>query len=277
MRLSGVGIDSARLDASLILGHVLDLDRAMLLAENTRLLTVDEIARFEALLARRLERRPLAQVLGHREFWSLDFIVTEATLDPRPDSETLVSAVLAAWPGNPPARLLDLGTGTGCLLLSLLSEWPGTWGLGLDRSPAAAHVAARNARRLGLATRAAMVVGDWAAALGATFDVVVANPPYIPEADLAGLAPEVARFEPRTALVAGADGLDDYRRIARLLPALLAPGGLAALEVGQGQAGAVAALLSAQGLVVSGTARDLAMIERVVLAKKGLANTPISH
>lgn len=277
MRLSGAGIDSARLDASLILGHVLDLDRAMLLAENTRLLTVDEIARFEALLARRLERRPLAQVLGHREFWSLDFIVTEATLDPRPDSETLVSAVLAAWPGNPPARLLDLGTGTGCLLLSLLSEWPGTWGLGLDRSPAAAHVAALNAHRLGLATRAAMVVGDWAAALGATFDVVVANPPYIPEADLAGLAPEVARFEPRTALVAGADGLDDYRRIARLLPALLAPGGLAALEVGQGQAGAVAALLSAQGLVVSGTARDLAMIERVVLAKKGLANTPISH
>jgi release factor glutamine methyltransferase len=122
-----------------------------------------------------------------------------------------------------------------------------------------------------------MVVGDWAAPLSATFDVVVANPPYIPAADLAGLAPEVARFEPHTALVAGADGLDDYRRIAGLLPGLLAPGGLVALEVGQGQAGAVAELLSAEGLVLLETARDLAMVERVVLAKKRLANTPISH
>ena len=126
----------------------------MLLAENTRLLSPQEIASFEALLARRLARRPLAQVLGHREFWSLDFIVTEATLDPRPDSETLVSALLAAVGQTPPVRLLDLGTGTGCLLLSLLSEWPGAWGLGIDRSPEAARVAALNARRLGLSARA---------------------------------------------------------------------------------------------------------------------------
>ncbi len=277
VRLSGAGVDSARLDAGLILGAVLGMDRATLLAENTRRLSGQEIARFEALLARRLERRPLAQVLGHREFWSLDFLVTEATLDPRPDSETLVEAVLAARQGNPPARLLDLGTGTGCLLLSLLSEWPGAWGLGLDRSPEAAKVAARNASRLGLASRAAIVVADWSSGLRGTFDVVVANPPYIPEGDLAGLAPEVARFEPRTALVAGADGLDDYRRIARALPELLAPGGLVGLEVGSGQAGAVADLLSAEGLLVSGTVRDLAMVERVVLAKKRLANTPISH
>ncbi len=277
VRLSGAGVDSARLDAGLILGAVLGMDRATLLAENTRRLSGQEIARFEALLARRLERRPLAQVLGHREFWSLDFLVTEATLDPRPDSETLVEAVLASRQGNPPARLLDLGTGTGCLLLSLLSEWPGAWGLGLDRSPEAAKVAARNASRLGLASRAAIVVADWSSGLRGTFDVVVANPPYIPEADLAGLAPEVARFEPRTALVAGADGLDDYRRIARALPELLAPGGLVGLEVGSGQAGAVAELLSAEGLLVSGTVRDLAMVERVVLAKKRLANTPISH
>ncbi len=277
VRLSGAGVDSARLDAGLILGAVLGMDRATLLAENTRRLSGQEIARFEALLARRLERRPLAQVLGHREFWSLDFLVTEATLDPRPDSETLVEAVLASRQGNPPARLLDLGTGTGCLLLSLLSEWRGAWGLGLDRSPEAAKVAARNASRLGLASRAAIVVADWSSGLRGTFDVVVANPPYIPEADLAGLAPEVARFEPRTALVAGADGLDDYRRIARALPELLAPGGLVGLEVGSGQAGAVADLLSAEGLLVSGTVRDLAMVERVVLAKKRLANTPISH
>ena len=253
------------------------MDRAMLLAENTRLLTPQEIASFEALLARRLARRPLAQVLGHREFWSLDFIVTEATLDPRPDSETLVSALLAAVGKTPPVRLLDLGTGTGCLLLSLLSEWPGAWGLGIDRSPEAAKVAALNARRLGLSARAAIAVADWSAALCGTFDVVVANPPYIPEADLAGLAPEVACFEPRTALVAGADGLDDYRRIARALPDLLAPGGLVGLEVGSGQAGAVADLLSAQGLVVSGTIRDLAKVERVILARKRLANPPISH
>jgi len=277
MRLSGAGVDSARLDAGLILGAVLGVDRATLLAENTRRLSAQEIARFEALLARRLERRPLAQVLGHREFWSLDFLVTEATLDPRPDSETLVSAVLTACGTRPPARLLDLGTGTGCLLLSLLTEWPGTWGLGLDRSPEAAKVAALNAHRLGLGARAAIVVADWSSALRGTFDVVVANPPYIPEGDLAGLAPEVAVFEPRTALVAGADGLDDYRRIVRTLPDLLAPGGLVALEVGSGQAGAVAGLLSAQGLVVSATVRDLAMVERVVLAKKRLANTPISH
>jgi len=277
MRLSVAGVDSARLDAGLILGAVLGVDRATLLAENTRRLSAQEIARFEALLARRLERRPLAQVLGHREFWSLDFLVTEATLDPRPDSETLVSAVLTACGTRPPARLLDLGTGTGCLLLSLLTEWPGTWGLGLDRSPEAAKVAALNAHRLGLGARAAIVVADWSSALRGTFDVVVANPPYIPEGDLAGLAPEVAVFEPRTALVAGADGLDDYRRIVRTLPDLLAPGGLVALEVGSGQADAVAGLLSAQGLVVSATVRDLAMVERVVLAKKRLANTPISH
>jgi len=277
MRLSGAGVDSARLDAGLILGAVLGVDRATLLAENTRRLSAQEIARFEALLARRLERRPLAQVLGHREFWSLDFLVTEATLDPRPDSETLVSAVLTACGTRPPARLLDLGTGTGCLLLSLLTEWPGTWGLGLDRSPEAAKVAALNAHRLGLGARAAIVVADWSSALRGTFEVVVANPPYIPEGDLAGLAPEVAVFEPRTALVAGADGLDDYRRIVRTLPDLLAPGGLVALEVGSGQADAVAGLLSAQGLVVSATVHDLAMVERVVLAKKRLANTPISH
>ena len=222
-----------------------------------------------------MARRPISQILGHREFWSLDFEVTEATLDPRPDSETLVAAVLERMAS--PARILDLGTGTGCLLLSLLHERPGAWGLGIDRSPAAAAVAARNARRLGLGARAAFAVSDWDSALSGTFEAVVSNPPYIPDAEIEGLAPEVAWHEPRSALAGGVDGLDAYRRIARVLPSLLAPGGLAALEVGAGQAPDVARLLAAEGLVEIATAHDLASVERVVLAKKGLANPPASH
>jgi release factor glutamine methyltransferase len=216
-------------------------------------------------------------VLGHREFWSLDFVVTEATLNPRPDSETLVEEVLAARRDRPPARILDLGTGTGCLLLSLLKEWPGAWGMGVDRSEAAARVARLNAVRLGLESRSAVVVGDWADALDGTFDVVVANPPYIPDREIAGLAPEVARFEPRGALSGGPDGLDAYRSIARMLPRLLADGGIVALEVGAGQAPDVARLLAAGGLSDVRTARDLGSVERVVSAKKGLAKPPASH
>jgi release factor glutamine methyltransferase len=216
-------------------------------------------------------------VLGHREFWSLDFVVTEATLDPRPDSETVVEQVLAARRDRPPTRILDLGIGTGCLLLSLLSEWPEAWGLGVDRSEAAAQVAQLNADRLGLGDRAAILVGDWADAVQGTFDVVVSNPPYIPEREIDGLAPEVARFEPRAALAGGPDGLDAYRMIARASSRLLVEGGLVALEVGAGQAADVARLLAAEGLSDVRAARDLGSVERVVSAKKGLAKPPASH
>ena len=187
-------------------------------------------------------------------------------LTPRPESETLVEAVLE-WTKQrrPPAAILDLGTGSGCLLLALLHEFPRATGLGIDRSPAALEVAAANARALGMAGRARFQLGNWTADLQGPFDVIVANPPYIPAADIAGLAPEVARFEPRAALDGGRDGLDAYRTLVPGLRGLLVPGGLAALEVGAGQADAVSSFAASTGMQPAGHRRDLAGIDRVVL------------
>ena len=221
---------------------------------------------FEALVARRAEREPLALILGRREFWSLDFAVSPATLVPRPDTETLITAALGAFADRAaPRRVLDLGTGSGCLLLATLSEFSRAFGIGVDRSAAAAVLAARNAAMLGLAGRSAFLCGDWAAALGAPFDLVLCNPPYIPTAQLDGLMPEVARHEPRAALDGGTDGLAAYRRLVPDLGRLLALGGVAVLEVGADQAGAVARLARHAGFAVaryqdlSGIARALAL------------------
>jgi release factor glutamine methyltransferase len=237
--LAAAGIDNPRLDARLLLGHSTGLSREALLREPLR--GIDP-APYRALLARRAAREPLALILGRQEFWSLDFEVSPATLIPRADSETLIEAALAALPDRSRVRMiLDLGTGTGCLLLAALTEFPLAWGLGVERSPAAA-LASRNACALGLAARAGIVCGDWDDALSARFDLVLSNPPYIPSADIVDLMPEVARHEPRRALDGGADGLDAYRRILAALPGLLAPGGVAVLELGAGQADAVKAL-----------------------------------
>ena len=223
-----------------------------------------DAAAFRVMLARRAGREPLAYIVGWQEFWSLRFAVSPATLIPRADSETLIEAALAARPAGV-GRVLDLGTGTGCLLLAALSEFGDAWGVGVDRDPAAAALAHRNAVSLGLAGRCGMIAGDWAGALQGRFDLVLSNPPYIESEVVPGLMPEVSRFEPMRALDGGADGLVAYRAIIGQLPRLLAPGGLAVLELGLGQAEAVRALAEAAGYGRVEARRDLSGIERALV------------
>jgi release factor glutamine methyltransferase len=222
---------------------------------------------FQALVARRAAREPLALILGSREFWSLDFAVSLATLIPRPASETLIEAALAVFAGrDPPHRVLDLGTGTGCLLAAALSEFPAAFGVGVDRSFAAVALAARNAAMLDLADRTVFVCGDWGSAVNGGFDLVVSNPPYIPTSQLDDLMPEVACFEPRTALDGGADGYSAYHQLLPDLARLLAPDGAAVLELGAGQAAMVSGLAGEAGFR-SEPHRDLSGIERALVLR----------
>jgi release factor glutamine methyltransferase len=259
-RLAAAGIDDPRREARIILAAALDTDAAGLfvyenIAEQT----------FEFLLRRRVSREPMAYILGRREFWGLEFAVSPATLIPRPDSETIIEAALTAFPErNAVQRILDLGTGTGCLLLAALHEFPAAYGIGVDSAPAAASLAQHNATLLGLAPRAAFFAGDWAAALDAKFDLILCNPPYIPGGDIDGLMPEVSKFEPRAALDGGADGLAAYRRVIAALPALLTQRGVAILELGRGQAASVAALAEQKGFFSTYRA-DLAKIPRALV------------
>lgn len=267
--LARAGIPDARIDARLLVGHALGLDRAGLLSSANRVVGLAELERIEKLAARRLRREPVSRILGSREFWSLDFLLSPATLDPRPDSETIVEAALALAPDrNAPLRVLDLGAGTGCLLLAILSERPNAFGVGLDRSAEAAATARANAVRLGLSGRAAMAVGDWGTPLEGTFDLIVSNPPYIPADDLGGLEPEVTFHDPPLALSGGPDGLDAYRAIAAQAPRLLRPGGWIVLEAGKGQAGDVSALLAAAELAGIGVRNDLSSVPRAVFGQK---------
>ena len=225
-------------------------------------------ARFAALLARRVAHEPMAYLVGSQGFWTLDLEVSPATLIPRPDSETLIEAAMAALPDRARVRtVLDLGTGTGCLLLAALVEFPAAFGIGIDLVVDAARLAARNAVANGLSHRAAFLCGDWGAAIQGTFDLVLSNPPYIETSAIVGLMPEVARFEPASALDGGADGLEAYRRIMPMLADLLAPGGVAVIELGQGQAGGVAALASATGFVTT-TRDDLGGIARAAVLRR---------
>jgi len=259
--LRAADIDNPAREARLLLGHALDRPQADLLRESAA--TIDSTA-FNALVNRRAAHEPMAFILGHQEFWSLDFLVSPATMIPRPDSETIVQAALDL---PPPERVLDLGTGTGCLLLSVLHERPSAFGVGVDLSPEAAALAATNARRLGLATRSAFLCGDWAAALTGPFDLILSNPPYIEAAAIPGLMPEVANHEPRSALDGGADGLDAYRTIVAALPALLTSNGAAVLELGIGQADTVGALARAAGFGAE-TRADLGGIARAMILRR---------
>lgn len=259
-RLGAAGIEDARREARILLAATLGTDAA-------GLLTIADVdpAGFEAALARRVAREPMAYILGRREFWGLSFMTSAATLIPRPDSETLIEAALAALPDRAAVRgILDLGTGTGCLLLAALHEFSSAFGVGVDIAPAAAALAARNAAALNLAARAAFLAGDWARSLDGTFDLVLSNPPYIQTTDLPGLMPEVARFEPTTALDGGPDGLMAYRLILRHLQRLLAPGGIAVLELGAGQADEVARLAEAGDLSMA-TRADLGLHLRAAI------------
>ena len=269
-RLEAAGVEGARRDARLLLAAALGAGPEALLARPERLLDSAEAAHAEALIARRVAREPVARILGKREFWGLAFKVTPAVLDPRPDSETLVRAVLDRLDGRTAdLDILDLGTGSGCLLLALLSELPGARGLGVDISEAALEVARENAGILGFSSRAHFRQSSWGAGLEGSWQVIVNNPPYIKETEFEGLAPEVARHDPRLALAGGPDGLDAYRALLPQAARLLAPGGLLALEVGIDQQEAVEALVKSVDLVPLGRVRDLGGIERCLVVSCG--------
>ena len=258
--------DTPRLDAELLLANVLGVARNDLLLRNPPI-TAAQRVQFEALLARRRAHEPIAYITGRQEFWSLDLRVTADVLIPRPDSETLVEAAVALRKGCPPGNILDLGTGSGALLLAALAEWPLARGVGVDRSAAAVAVARSNAERLGFAARAGFVVGDWAAALCGRFDLLLCNPPYVLET--AALMPDVAHFEPATALYAGSDGMADYRRLLPDTGRLLAADGLALFEFGPGQETALVAMGEALGFAAS-VHRDLAGRPRALALSYGV-------
>ncbi|MCS6932761.1 MAG: peptide chain release factor N(5)-glutamine methyltransferase [Acetobacteraceae bacterium] len=267
--LRAAGIEDARAEARRLLAHALPATPEALLRDRHAPVAPEAEARFRALLSRRAAREPLAFITGRAGFWTLDLEVSPDTLIPRADSETLIEAALAARPDRGAVRrILDLGTGTGALLLAALAEYPAAFGVGVDRSAAAAALAARNAARNGLAGRAAFLVGDWAGALSGRFDLVLANPPYIPAGEIPGLMPEVARHEPASALSGGPDGLAAYRAILPALPALLEEAGFAVLEVGIGQAEAVESLGRGAGLAPAGRRNDLGGVARAVMFRR---------
>lgn len=256
--------DPAR-DARVLLRWASGLEAAALTARMDDMMGEAERDRFLSASSERLGRRPVAQIIGERAFWGRSFEVTPDVLDPRPETEILIAAALE---GGVAARVLDLGVGSGCILLTLLAEWPKATGVGVDVSAAALAVAARNAERLGVAARAELRQGDWLEDVSGEFDLVVSNPPYISEVEMRDLDVSVRRFEPHVALTPGGDGLDAYRRIAAGARARLAPGGRMLLEVGAGQADAVEAIFVMAGFSAAGRHRDFDGRERCVSLRR---------
>jgi release factor glutamine methyltransferase len=273
VQLKNNSIDSAELDARILVGAVLGLDLTGVIAASARLLTSDETARLEDFTRRRLDGEPVARILGTKEFWGLPLQLSAATLVPRPDTETVVELALqmlraVALPDRC-LRIADIGTGSGAILLALLSELPDAHGIGTDISAAALQTAHSNALDLGLAQRASFIACDYAVALSGRFDLIVSNPPYVRSADIAGLATEVRDHDPHRALDGGSDGLDAYRALIPQAAPLLAPGGILAVEVGHGQSADVERLMVAEGLTLERPPKaDLAGIQRAVAGRR---------
>lgn len=257
-----IGGDTARLDAEVLLAHATGIPRGELLLNQQHSI---EPQHYEIMVKRRAAGEPVAHITGTREFWSLDLIVTPDVLIPRPDSETLIEVALRLRK-SPPQRILDLGTGSGALLLAALTEWPAATGLGIDASRAALAVAQANATRTGLAARANFCLGNWGAGLVERFDLILCNPPYIGTGE--ALSDEVRAHEPASALFAGQDGLDDYRRILPQLPGLLAEAGLTVLEIGHEQGPALMAMAAATAMAAT-LYQDLAGRDRCVALRSG--------
>jgi release factor glutamine methyltransferase len=254
--------DTPRLDAEVLMSAALGITRDRLLLNNPNGQAPDAFYEF---IERRAKGEPVAYLTGEKAFWTIDLAVGPGALVPRPDSETLIAAAVEHFAGSPgPERILDLGTGPGTLLLAALDEWPKAIGLGIDSSDEALYYARRNAERLGMADRATFRVGDWASGIEVSFDLLLCNPPYVAEGAETG--PGVAEYEPAEALYAGNEGLDDYRRLAPEIGRLLAPGGLAAIEIGFDQEESAAALFEAEGLKPS-IARDLGNRPRALIIK----------
>lgn len=266
--LEAAGVELPVFDARLLLEAATGVARLDILTDPHRPITEDAAARLDALVARRAAREPVAYILGKKAFYAIDFAVGPAVLTPRPDTEMVVEAALAALPEDAPARVLDLGVGSGAILLSILSARPMATGIGVDACPEALVFAESNAAALGLTPRVVMHHGDWGAGVEGPFDLIVSNPPYIPTGDIPGLAPEVSVHEPRLALDGGADGLAAYRRLCPDVARLLKPGGRFCVEIGIGQGPDVSALARAAGLEVEAIKPDLAGIARVVLGRR---------
>lgn len=264
-RLAAAGVADPARDARLLLAHALGLtpDRLTLVLGDP--LPAGAAERFEGLLTERARRRPVSQIIGRRAFWGREFHVTRDVLDPRPETETLIASALA---GPPARRLLDLGTGSGILLVTLLAEWPGATGIGTDLSREALRIAGANALRHGVVERAVFRKTDWAEGISGPFDLIVSNPPYIPEAEVSSLAPEVREWEPRAALTAGVTGLEAYARIAADLSRLLAPGGRVLLEFGADQGPGLDEIFRARGFAALNFAKDLDGRDRILVIEQ---------
>ena len=272
-RLKSAGIESAELDARLLIGAVLGLDLTGLIAQATRLITTDEAQQLDRYVERRAAGEPIARILGTREFWGLPLRLSAATLVPRPDTETVVELALEIFRELPASdqkrRIADIGVGSGAILLALLHEIPCAFGVGTDVSLEALQTARSNAVTLGLADRSAFVACNYAEALSGPFDLIVSNPPYIRSADIEGLATEVRDHDPHLALDGGSDGLQAYRALIPQAAGLLGPGGTLIVEAGQGQAGEIATLMRVAALVVDRPVKpDLVGIPRAVAARK---------
>ena len=271
-QFEAAGIESPALDARLIVGHALSLGHTALASSAQRALTPQERDTIAQLAARRMQGEPVARIMGVKEFWGLPFALSPATLVPRPDTETIVEAALAAVGEarkHEPLRIVDLGTGSGAILLALLHEWPNATGLGTDIDPQAIETARANAQALALETRAEFRLADFEQDLNETFDVVVSNPPYIPTSDIAALEREVREYDPHRALDGGADGLDCYRAIARRAPHLLRNAGVLIVEIGAGQRADIEAILTVgQTLDVVAVRHDLGGVERAVTVRR---------
>lgn len=271
--LTAAGIDNVRFEARLLLSRAAGLTIEQLIARGPDAAPAAVATLLRELTARRVRREPMAYILGEREFWGLPFTVSPAVLIPRPDSETVIETVLDLLPDRSrKLRILDLGLGSGCLLLTLLREYPQATGVGIDASEAALAVARANAETLGVASRARLLAADWrqegwTSSLEGPFDLLVSNPPYIESAAVEGLMPEVSAHEPRLALDGGADGLAAYRIIAAAAPRLVAAGGWAVVEGGEGQAADIAALFAAAGFSPRSPRQDLGGVDRVVPAQ----------
>ena len=284
-RLKNAGVDNPQLDARLLFCHALGIDRTDLLSQSERILSAHEASSINALIARREKRESVARIIGKREFWGLDFALNEATLEPRPDSETVIEAIISSCPQRRASHLLscsnqselapqdtkenfkilDLGTGTGCLLLALLHEFPQATGIGIDINPRATEQAQTNAQSLGLGSRAEFRAGSWLKNITEKFDIIVSNPPYIPANEIPHLMREVREYDPVLALDGGEDGLAPYRYLIPQLKDFMKPNGIAAFEVGQGQAQQVADLFRQNCFNNTSVHKDLGGIDRCVM------------
>ncbi len=273
-RLQAAGVPGPVIDARILVEAAADATRADIITDPHRALSAEQAARLDGYLERRERREPVSHILGRKGFWKIMLGVTRDVLTPRPDTETVVEFVLRDFPPHAPWSVLDLGVGSGAILLSILAERPAAKGLGIDISEEALAVARDNAAQLGLAGRMALMRSDWTAMLGeGTFDLVVSNPPYIATDVLPTLEPEVRDHEPRLALEGGADGLDHYRVLAPEILRVLKPGGAFAVEIGYDQKAAVEALFRAAGAEQVQTIRDLSDKDRVVAGKKKALET----